>query len=274
MNKSDDVIVFAHRGFRGVAPENTLLAAERAFELGCEWWELDVAASRDGTLVVVHDDSLKRTTDAAARFPSRKPWTVYDFDLAEIETLDAGSWYGRADPFGQVASGRVTAAELAGFAGLRIPSLRAALELTKARGKRVNVEIKDATGHPCDAWIVERVVALIRELGLADRVLVSSFNHEYLRRVKRAAPELEIGALVERRPASLVPLLEELGARSYNPGLRDLDEATVAEVRDAGFDVFVWTANEDADLRKLVDWGVTGVFTDFPDRLYRILAEK
>lgn len=268
------VIAYAHRGFRGVVPENTLRAFEAGFDAGAEWIELDVAASSDGELVVIHDDSLLRTTDAKARFPGRAPWTVYDFSLAELKSLDAGSWYGEKDPFGQVAAGRVGKAALESFRGLRIPTLREALELVKARGKKVDVEIKDATGHPCDAWIVERTTGLIGELGLEGSVLLSSFNHDYLRRAKKAAPAIPFGALVERKPADLVPLLKELGAVAYNPGILGLDEATVREVRDAGFEVYVWTVNEEADMRRLVSWGVTGLFTDFPDRLLGILRGK
>ena len=272
MDMQQGVLVVAHRGFRGIVPENTLEAARKGFEAGADWWELDVAATSDGTLVVIHDDTLVRTTDAKAVFPARAPWSVYDFTLAELGRLDAGSWYAAADPFRQVRSGRVGAAELASFRGIRIPTLRACLELTRDEGREVNVEIKDATGRACDAWIVEKTVELVRELGMTGQVLVSSFNHEYLRRAKRAEPALDTGALVDERPEDPVALLRNLGARSYNPGLKYLDEATVAAVRAAGFDVFVWTVNETADMRRVLAWGATGIITDFPDRALELLG--
>jgi glycerophosphoryl diester phosphodiesterase len=261
-----------HRGFRGVAPENTLVAARKAFEAGAPWWELDVAASSDGILVVLHDDSLARTTNAKAAFPGRSPWTVYDFTFDEIRSLDAGSFYAETDPFGQIKAGAVGKAELDSFAGEKLPTLRECLELTKAMGRKVNIEIKDATGHGCDAWIVERTVELVEELGMVGDALISSFNHEYLRRVKKAEPRLEVGALVVERPASLVPLLKELRAFSYHPGVDALDEATVREVRAAGFDVFVWTPNEPKVMEKLLSWGATGLITDFPDRALRLVS--
>jgi len=264
--------VFAHRGFRGVAPENTLLAAAKGYEIGADWWELDVAASSDGELFVIHDDSLARTTDAAAAFPGRAPWTVYDFTAAELARLDAGSWYAAADPFGQVRSGRVSRSELAGFRGLRLPTLREALEFTKAKSWKVNVEIKDASGHPCHEWIVERVVELVRALGMTDSVLVSSFNHEYIVRAKAAEPALATGALVEEAVADPVALLMRTGAVSYNPGLEILTEEAVRAVRAAGKDVFVWTVNELPDMERILGWGVTGIFTDFPDRLLGLLG--
>jgi len=274
MAQLNDILVMAHRGFRGIAPENTLAAARKGFEAGAAWWELDVAASSDGELVVIHDDKLSRTTDAEARFPSRDPWTVYDFSLAELKSLDAGSWYAVKDPFGQVASGRVGAAELASFEGERLPTLRECLELTKRSRRKVNVEIKDAAGRACDPWLVERTVELIREMGMVGDTLISSFNHEYLRRVKKAEPRLEVGALVEDRPPELVPLLRELKARSYHPGAKSLDEATVREVRAAGFDVFVWTPNELPLMERLLDWGSTGLITDFPDLALELLARR
>lgn len=253
-----------------MAPENTLVAARKAFEAGAPWWELDVAASSDGKLVVLHDDSLARTTNAKAAFPARSPWTVYDFSFDEIRSLDAGSFYAATDPFVQIAAGLVGKAELDSFAGEKIPTLRECLELTKARGRKVNVEIKDATGRLCDPWIVERTVELIAELGMVGDVLISSFNHEYLRRVKKAEPRIEVGALVVKRPENLIPLLKGLGARSYHPGVDALDEATVREVRGAGFDVFVWTPNEAEVMERLLSWGVTGLITDFPDRALKL----
>jgi glycerophosphoryl diester phosphodiesterase len=274
MKAKQDILVMGHRGFRGIAPENTLLAARKAFEAGANWWELDVAASSDGELVVLHDDSLVRTSDAKALFPGRSPWSVYDFSFEELRRLDMGSFYGKTDPFKQVAAGRVGAAELASFKGEKLPTLRECLELTKAGKRKVNIEIKDATGHPCDAWIVERTVELVRELGMGKDVIVSSFNHEYLRRVKKADPSLDTGALVEERPANLVPLLKELRARAYHPGVDTLDEATVREVRAAGFEVNVWTPNEVEVMKRLLSWGVTGLISDFPDRALEVVAAR
>ena len=124
-------LVIAHRGFRGIAPENTLLAAQKGFDIGADMWELDVAASSDGILVVLHDNTLTRTTDAKTRFPSRSPWIIYDFTFDELKSLDAGSWYSKTDPFMQIAYGRVGSAELEACKDLRIPTLREALEWTR-----------------------------------------------------------------------------------------------------------------------------------------------
>lgn len=272
MPTSANVLVMAHRGFRGIAPENTLLAAQKGFEAGADYWELDVAASSDGELIIMHDDNLARTTDVEERFPNRKPWTVYDFTLAELKSLDAGSWYGKADQFGQIAAGRVTAKDLGSFAGLRIPTLAEALEFTKRNGWRVNIEIKDATGRACDPWIVEKTAESVRSMGMAGSVIISSFNHDYLIRMKKAAPEIRVAALIDRPIPDPVATLKRIGAMALNPNSRYLDEETVKNVRSAGFDVFVWTTNEKSEMEKLVKWGVSGLITDFPDRALAVLG--
>ena len=272
MQSTPEVSVFAHRGFRGIAPENTLLSARKGHEAGAGWWELDVAASSDGVLVIMHDDTLVRTSDAKRVFPERDPWSVYDFTLAELKRLDVGSWYGGTDPFGQIAAGRVSPAQAAAFAGERIPTFREALDLTKSLGLKVNIEIKDATGQPCDAWIVEKTVELIKELGMTRDVMISSFNHEYLRRVKKTCPGIDTAALIDKPIADPVGRLEELKAIALNPNAKYLDEATVKALRAAGYGVLVWTVNEKADMRRLLEWGVTGLITDFPDRALEVLA--
>ena len=102
-------LVIAHRGARSLAPENTLAAAQAALEMGADLWEFDIEVSRDGELVLLHDETLSRTTDAAARYPDRAPWRAADFTWEEIRALDAGSWFLREDPFGTLASGTVPA---------------------------------------------------------------------------------------------------------------------------------------------------------------------
>jgi len=279
MVKRQEVLNIAHRGCRSLAPENTLASARAGIASGAPWWELDVAASSDGELVVLHDDSLARTTDAEGRFPGRAPWCVYDFSLAELRSLDAGSWFEAADPFGRIEAGRVSRASLASYRGERIPTLREALGFTKANAWKVNVEIKDASGRACDSWIVERAAAMIAELGLLGSVSISSFNHDYLRRMREAEPRLPIGALddLEERgaepPEATVARLRELKADAWHPGMARLEEPSVRAVREAGLDVNIWTVNETADMERLVAWGATGLFTDFPDRLAALLAK-
>ncbi|GAP13511.1 glycerophosphoryl diester phosphodiesterase [Longilinea arvoryzae] len=266
------VLNIAHRGARSLAPENTLLAAEKGLALGADLWELDVAVTLDGELVVLHDDTLERTSNVAAVFPERRPWSVWTFALAELRQLDFGSWYAEKDPFSQVRAGAVSAGELARFKGAPIPTLREALEFTRSHQWRVNIEIKDAAHTPGDAFVVEKVAGLVKELDMLDRVILSSFNHDYIKRVKTADADIVTAALVDQPAPDPVALLEKTGAQAYNPNGKFLDEKTVRAVRAAGYDVLVWTVNEEADLRVLMEWGVSGIFTDFPQRLNRLLG--
>jgi glycerophosphoryl diester phosphodiesterase len=274
MNTAQTTVVIAHRGFRGLAPENTLLAAQKGHDVGADYWELDVAASSDGELVVIHDDNLSRTTDARALFPGRKPWIVYDFSLAELKLLSAGSWYARTDPFKQIESGTLRPAEMASFDEEKIPTLKEALELTKKLSWKVNIEIKDASGRACDSWIVEKTAELVRSLDMANDVIVSSFNHEYLMRMKTAAPEIRRAALIDRPVLDPIAILARLEAVALNPNHRYLDEATTKRVLQAGYQVLVWTVNEKPDMERLLSWGVTGIITDFPDRALEILHKN
>lgn len=266
----DRVLIVAHRGARSLAPENTLAAARSALQCGAHMWELDVALTRDGVPVVFHDYSLERTTDVVARpeFAGRRPWRVCDFTLAEIRALDAGSWYGRQDPFGQVTAGTVTGADLSGFEGIRVPTLREALDLVRESGWLVNVELKDHRGLRGHGEVTGSVLGLIRELDLAEQVLLSSFQHNYLLEARGLLPDLALGVLVgESAPADPVALVRELGAHAYHPDRALVTPAKIARLRTAGIRVNVWTVNDETEARTLAAAGATGIITDFPQRL-------
>jgi len=257
----------AHRGARSLAPENTLAAARKGLAIGADLWELDVAMTADGVPFVVHDDTLERTSNVKAIFPDRKPWTNHLFTWAEVQQLDFGSWFVATDPFKQIAAGKVTQAEQASYRGQKAPTLRDALIFTRDHDWRVNVELKDLSGTPGDATVVELAVGLINELGLADRVLISSFNHSYIVRVKRANPAITTAALVERADPDPVALLKRFGAQAYNPRNGQISPAEIGKVRDAGFDVYIWTVNDEAAMKQLVAARASGLFTDFPQLL-------
>lgn len=273
MESEGAVLVIAHRGARSIAPENTLAAAVKALEAGADGWELDVAMSADGELVLLHDDTLERTTNAAEVFPDRSPWSVYDFTLEELKQLDFGSWFLESDPFGQAADARISETELQAYVGLPVTTLREALEYTKDNNWWVNIEIKDASGTAADPVIVSKVIALVEELGMQEQVLVSSFNHQYIRQVKTQNPGIATGALVNKPVVDPVAFLEELDAQAYHPGMRVTYEQQVRALRETGYAVNVWTVNEEADVRALVEMGVTGIITDFPAQVRGFLEE-
>ncbi|BFO20579.1 hypothetical protein SHKM778_69670 [Streptomyces sp. KM77-8] len=122
--------MIAHRGASAYAPENTLAAVDKAAALGVDWVENDVQRTRDGELVVLHDDSLQRTTDVEEVFPDRAPWKVSDFTAAEIARLDAGSWFDAA------------------YAGARVPTLEQFVHRVEAHGQKLLLEIKNPQLYP------------------------------------------------------------------------------------------------------------------------------
>jgi len=261
----------AHRGARSLAPENTLAAARKALAVGADMWELDVSMAADGDLFVIHDATLARTSDVAEVFPDRQPWPNTMFTLAEIRRLDFGSWFVAQDPFGQIASGRVSQAEQESYRGEPAPTLQEALIFTRDNDWRVDVEIKDLDGTPGDAVVVEKVVALIQALNMADHVVVSSFNQGYLKRVKTAGPEIVTAVLVSKPNSDPAGLLRRLGARIYAPRVTAIRPREIRRLRDQGFDVYVWTVDDVSTMRTLIKAGVSGIFTDFPQDLEPLL---
>jgi len=262
----------AHRGARSLAPENTLSAGLKALQAGADLWELDVAMTADGVPIVIHDQSLNRTSNAREVFPSRRPWRVHEFSLAEIRSLDCGSWFMEDDPFGQIAAGVVSEKELQRYGSERIPTLREALEFTLANDWRVNVEIKDLRGTPGDHEIVEKVMGLIEGLEMGTRVLLSSFNPSYLRQVKVRNAAIATGVLVDRRPFNPVRLVQDLEASAYHPRFSALQTMDIPLFHQRGIAVLVWTVNEEATMCSLIEKGASGIFTDFPQRLRSILG--
>jgi len=274
--QNSQILIIAHRGARSLAPENTLMAAQKGYDVGADMWELDVALTRDDQLVVIHDETLKRTSNAVTYYPTKSPWNVRTFTLEELRKLDFGSWFIEKDPFKTIKEGIVSKEDQEKMKNLPIPTLEEALLLTKNLNWRVNVEIKDLSSTPDDdAVVVGMVVALIEKLDMVDSVIISSFKHDYLTQVKKINPKIVTAALVEQGLNDPVSLLVKLGAQAYNPGFTGLyDWSTIRQTRDAGYDVFVYTVNDEETMKQLFDAGVSGIFTDFPQLGVELLKKK
>ncbi|MCA1946020.1 MAG: glycerophosphodiester phosphodiesterase [Desulfovibrio sp.] len=258
--------ICAHRGGSSLAPENTLLAARYAMALGAHCWELDVQLSADGELLVIHDDTLARTTDVAARpeFAARAPWLVHEFLAEEVRTLSAGAWFLESAPHRDMEH----QTDREEIAAQRVPTLREALALTRAHRFPMNLEIKDHAGQPGDGLVVARVLDLLAEAQCDGLVLLSSFRHEYLAQARALCPSLPTAALVEdRHPDNLIDFLRRLGVMAYHPEYTMVDAALVHELHAAGLRVHVWTVNERAHARALLGMGVDALITDWPQRL-------
>ena len=265
--------IVAHRGARSVAPENTLLSAQRAYDFHADQWELDVQETKDGELVVIHDPNFMLTSNAEQFYPMRFFWKVKNFTLAEIKRLDAGSWFLKKDPFGEIKNGTVTAAEQELIVNEPFPTLREALQFTKDKDWFVNVEIKDVSGTPGDADIVQKTVTLIEDMDMQEHVIISSFNLNYLVQVKQINPELKTAALVKKMDDPF-KLLQDTGADAINPSYESIKDLSIIKtLRDAGYDVYVWTVNDEETMMTLINAGVSGIITDYPQRMNEVLEK-
>lgn len=240
-------LIAAHRGARSIAPENTLIALKKS--LGkCDFIEIDVQLSHDGAVIVMHDDTLERTTNVAEidAFTFRKPYRVYDFTLDELRTLDYGSWFYKDKKHKEP-----------------LLTLRDTLEFIKENNIFLNIEIKDMYGIVSDDAPVEAVVKEIKESGTNELVLISSFRHEYLKIIKDKLPNVPTAALVEgKHPPKLLEYLREFGVNGYNLNSELVDKQTAMMLREAGFFVCVYTVNDVKHAKELFDMGVNCIFSD------------
>jgi glycerophosphoryl diester phosphodiesterase len=230
--------------------------------------------TRHKNLIVIHDDTLDRTSNAEALFPDRKPWLVKDFTLEEIQKLDFGSWFNEADPFGQIAAGNVSTEDQKSYVGERAPTLREALEFTKKNQWTVNVEIKVIPSLVKEIEMMEKIVDLIEELKMEEEVIVSSFHHRYIKWAKKLNGTIATGVLVNEPLADSVKYLDMIGADAYHPKASAINLEEIGFLRDQGFGVNVWTVNDEKLMMKLIDAGVSGIITDFPEKLQTILQER
>jgi len=231
-----------------------------------------VQLTSDGQLIVMHDDSLERTSNVSERFPSLSPWRVRDLTLEQIKSLDCGSWYSRDDPFGQVKSGHVPAETLESFSGEPAPSLAEALEFTAGNDWRVNVELKDAGDDTSGRLLVQQAARCIPVAVSLDRVLVSSFNHDYLRWMRELCPSLPTAALTVWPMRRAVHYLAELDAQAHHPMYSSVRRRTVRQLAQHGLATNVWTVNRRSAMRRLIRLRVSGIITDFPQVLREELA--
>ncbi len=249
--------VIAHRGGRGLWPENTLYAFEQASELGVDVLEMDLRATSDGVIVVMHDKTVDRTTNGSG--------PVDRMTLAELRRLDAG--YRFEDASGQFPfRGR----------GLVVPALEEVL--SRFGRARLNLEMKEFT-----ADLAAELCRLLKESAATGRVLVASFGHDAMSAFRRDCPSVATSATMReaatlyalnrlhlaslfQSPAVALQIPETFGERKVlEPQLLKLAGAFNVKVE-------VWTVNHEADMKRLLDMGVQGILTDYPDRLLRLMG--
>ncbi len=241
-------VVFAHRGARKYAPENTLPSFELAIAQGTDAIELDARLTADGQIVVFHDRMLDRTTNGTGRITEKS--------LAELRALDAGS----------PLSGK--------YRGTKIPLLE---EVFEAVGKKTITNLEFKNHGPLGDLLVERVCELVAKCGMQDRILFSSFDARNLRKARELMPRVPRGLLA-------YPHLAGVWARSFgfsfgeyaalHPSVGDVDSHAVQRVHRLGRRIHVWTVNQPVDMIHLKNWGADGIITDDPALALQVLARS
>ena len=254
MEKVNRPWVVAHRGYRGLYPENTLAAFEAAIAVGAEMVDLDVSLTRDRVPVVIHDNTLYRTTDGKG--------LVSEHSLSELKELDAGSWFSSE------------------FKGEAVPTLEEVLQLV--RGKiSVNIEIKRGSfeaAAPTDA-IEFQICELVERMNMVDSVLISSFEHFIFPRVQRWYRNHGKSSVLRIAPLQVAPLSEELAlglcqrqnAYSYNPNENNVTQSLIEIMKAGGFRIFPYTINDEKRMEQLIKWGATGIISDEPELLWKVI---
>lgn len=289
-----------HRGARGLYPENTLAGFAGALAIGVATIEIDLAMTRDGVLVVSHDSALNpditRGPDGrflATRGPAIRTLTLAELRRYDVGRLKPGTAYARRYPEQQAVDGE------------RIPTLAEVFDLLRSPGAahvRLLIELKLKPGDadtPDPATFAAAVAAAIRDAGMTDRVTVQSFHWQAVVELAKIAPEIprallsietaEEDTIRRGRPGaspwtagldiddfggSVPRLVVAAGAATWTPNYRNVDAAVMADARAAGVTVIPWTVNDPGDMARLIDLGVDGMITDYPDRLRKVMAAK
>ncbi len=223
-----------HRGACGYAPENTLVSFEKAIELGCDGFEFDIQLSKDGHPMVIHDDTLERTTNGKG--------LVADYTLAELQQMDAGQ--GKAE-------------------GQTIPSLKDVIALVNKRC-RLFIELK--AEHSTVA-VVEHITRAVEQGWDYEHFYVCAFDHGQLLSVQKLNPRIRTCCLFAGIPVQLAAMATDAGAFSINPCIHHITQALIDDAHRRGLKVLTWTVNHEAHIEKARSLGVDGIFSDFPDRL-------
>lgn len=226
---------FAHRGFKSKYPENTMLAFKEAIRANCDGIEFDLHLTKDGEVIIIHDETLIRTTGIEGY--------VRDFTLSEIKKLNAAFGY---DEFYE-----------------EIPTLREYLELVKDSNIITNMELK--TGIYTYPGIEEKVYNILKEYDYIDRTIISSFNHESVLRMKAIDENIITAFLEESLLIKPWEYLKEYGINYYHPLIQTVSKELVDRCHENNIKVNPWYGKEKYDFKKAIEFGIDGIITDYPD---------
>ena len=241
---------YAHRGYSSKFPEDTMLAFDQAVRTpGCDGISIDVQMSKDGVPVIIHDVTLNRTC-------TNMTGKIRAYNLDQLKKAEVSAEYE-----GQ-------------YVPQYVPTLREYLEFIRPLGKKTMLELKTETYEY--EGLEQKVVDLLKEFDLIDRTIVASCNHYSVRRVKELCPELKCGLLSHSWIVDGEKYVKDyVGVDCYMPNFGQCTAEMVKRYHEAGVEVYTWTANEEVDIEHLINVGVDGIITDFPEQVtrYRRFAE-
>jgi glycerophosphoryl diester phosphodiesterase len=246
--QSKSIYVIAHRGASGHAPENTMASFRGAVEVGARFIETDLQLTRDARVIAIHDLTFDRTTTGTGE--------VHLLPLNQVRALDAGSWFGDRD-------GK-------SYAGEKVPVLEEILDFAKQNDVIFYLEIKSG-----QTWGIEHVVvATLRDRNASPRVMIISFDPAALDTVHRLDSTMMTGLLCEIPSSDLVERTVRAGARQLVARGDLITSAVTAKAHRAGLQVVAWTINEVEQMRQMIEAGIDGIITDYPDRAFEVLRES
>ena len=248
LDNGDRFWVIAHRGVSGSYPENTLSAFQAAIDIRAEMVELDISTSKDGIPVTVHDRTVDRTTDFEG--------DVQSFSLEELKRMEVGAWFSEE------------------FRGEEFPTLKNSLELMKDK-IAVNIEIKtEAVSDETEGGVVDKALQVVKDLDMTSSVIFSSFDYRVMEQLNVLDPKMAKALLYEAsQSAELLPseLVQKYKVDIFNCSYKQLSEEWINDLQKHKIPYFVYTVNEPELMRELIEKGVSGIFTDFPQELIRIV---
>lgn len=238
-------LIWAHRGASGTAPENTLAAFSKAIEDGADGIELDIQLTKDGELVVCHDEAIDRTSSGKG--------LVMDYTLEELKKMDFSNG-------------------LLEYEGEKIPTMEEVFDLVKPSDLSINIELK--TGIIFYPDIEKKIVELTRDKGMEDRVIYSSFNHSSVLKIREYAPDAVLGFLYADGPVDPVEYALRYGVQALHPmGFNLRYDGFMEAAKKAGIRVNTWTINKDADIRECIARGADAIITNYPAKARKITEE-
>lgn len=235
----------AHRGASGYYPENTMVAFEKAIELGCDGIETDVQLTKDGIMVLCHDERIDRTTDGTG--------FIKDYTYSELCRFDAGVSFGEE------------------YKGSRIPVLEDLLKLVNGTGLILNLELK--TNVIEYEGLEEMVIDKIRYYGMQDRIIISSFNHYSVMKCRNIDNRIKCGFLYSNALYDPGWYGKHAGIEALHPNYKTLSVETVKNIHSNGLQINTYTVNEEEDMKHMIELKVDGIITNYPDRLFKLLKK-